>query len=102
MGELFVLMSKKFWNWFDKHAYPKLAGRADTFRAMFEYLDTLKRPVDIVETGCVRRNITDDCWAGDGCSTLMFDRYIEYNDGSVHSVDIDRKATAFWCALRGA
>jgi hypothetical protein len=58
---------------------------------MFEYLDSFDRPVGIVETGCVRQ---PGNWAGDGGSTILFDRYAQAHPGStVHTVDIDPKAT---------
>lgn len=75
-----------FWTWF-KTVEPALAHRGVTFRKMFEYLDQVKGPVVIVETGCARQV---DNWTGDGQSTVMFDRYInERKDGStVTTVDI--------------
>jgi tetratricopeptide (TPR) repeat protein len=79
-----------FWKWFDAEARPKLADRAETFAAMFSYLDTFKRSVRIVETGCVRE---PGNWSGDGCSTIMFDRYVQAVGGFVFSVDIDPEAT---------
>src|SRR5258706_84411 len=86
----------EFWSWFESEARPKLAtfpraNRSATFAEMFKYLDNLKRPVCIVETGCMRK--LD--WGGDGCSTLLFDKYVGINGGQVHSVDIDPKATEF-------
>jgi tetratricopeptide (TPR) repeat protein len=84
------MISAEFWTWYDDEAAPKLKGRANTFRKMFEYLDVLDRPVAIVETGCVRKA---DNWDGDGQSTILFDRYVRANGGVVYSVDIDRFAT---------
>jgi len=94
----------EFWSWFEAEASPKLAtfswfDRSKTFAEMFKYLDHLnmtrkhlgiKRPICIVETGCVRE--LDD-WGGAGYSTVLFDRYVTANGGSVHSVDINPKAT---------
>ncbi len=79
-----------FWKWFDTKARPKLGTRADTFAKMFEYLDKFERPVGIVETGCVRYA---DNWQGDGCSTILFDHYVQAVGGVVYSVDIDPEAT---------
>jgi hypothetical protein len=80
-----------FWQWYDAQARPKLGKRADTFAAMFEYLDRFGRPVHIVETGCMRKV---DNWAGDGCSSLLFDRYIQQDiESSFRSVDVDCAAT---------
>lgn len=82
----------EFWNWFNTEAKPKLGVRAETFEAMFKYLDKFERPVHIVETGCVRGI---DSWKGDGCSTVLFDKYAQSKPGStVTSVDIDSEATS--------
>ncbi len=98
-----------FWDWFDKEARPKLKGRAATFALMFEHLDKFDRPVLIVETGCARRDpAIDESWALDGCSTFLFDRYIEIRGDAeprgtgrseAHSVDIDPVAVRI-CAAR--
>jgi hypothetical protein len=86
------MKSDTFWHYFDTEARPKLALRADTFAKMFAYLDAFDRPVGIVETGCVRKAGN---WAGDGGSTILFDKYAECHPGSaVHTVDIDPQATA--------
>jgi tetratricopeptide (TPR) repeat protein len=84
-------MQGGFWTWFDAEAAPKLGegfsgGRDKTFRKMFEHLDKVKGPVHIVETGCVE---DPDNWSGNGCSTILFDRYARSRPGStVRSVDI--------------
>jgi len=77
-----------FWRYFDEFAAPQLAYREDTFRKTFQYLDTCSTPITIVETGCVR---LAGNWAGDGQSTILFDRYVSSrgNNSKVHSVDID-------------
>ena len=88
------MRSDEFWKWYEDIAAPGLAGSPDrdrsvTFRKMFEHLDKLDRPVTIVETGCMQE---PDNWAGNGCSTLLFDKYAQCHPGSkVLSVDIDRK-----------
>src|SRR5882672_2719290 len=86
-----------FWTWFDAEARPKLEVRAQTFAKMFEYLDKLDRPVTIVETGCTRSdehyNIGDN-WGGDGCSTIIFDKYVSECGGTLNSVDINPEYTA--------
>ena len=75
---------------FDKEFAPKLARRAKTFRRMF---DELENRIDdypyIIETGCAR---STNGWAGDGMSTLLFDAFVNYYNGNVVSVDIDKKA----------
>jgi cephalosporin hydroxylase len=67
---------------------PKLGNRRDGFQKIFDYLDTIKRPI-IVETGTYREQ---DNYTGDGCSTLLFDNYVKYHGGSLVSIDIDPKA----------
>jgi hypothetical protein len=81
-----------FWKFFDAEAHPKLGHRQDSLRFVFEYLDQKNRPVFIVETGCVRQ---PGNWAGDGQSTVLFDRFASAWPGSaMYSVDIDPIATA--------
>lgn len=90
------LRNREFWCWFETEAKPKLGMRADTFEAIFRHLDKLGRPVAIIETGCVRGfgdKRPGENWAGDGCSTILFDRYVTANGGVVRSVDIDSEAT---------
>jgi hypothetical protein len=86
------MSSASFWDFFNSAAKPHLAARAETFAKIFTYLDRFDRPVGIIETGCVRQK---DNWAGDGCSTILFDKYAETHPGSaVYSVDISEDATA--------
>lgn len=82
----------EFWQWFNNYAYPKLGFRSDTFRKMFEHLDKFKDPI-IIETGCVNDTYEgiDLCWAGHGCSTILFDKYVSLNGGRLLSVDMDLK-----------
>jgi len=84
-----------FWEWYETEAAPKLGLREASFRKIFKYLDSLDetKPLVIVETGCVR---AANNWGGDGQSTILFDRYLQYRtgDGSCFAVDIDPKATA--------
>src|SRR5437899_3287725 len=68
-----------FWRWFDAEARPRLGQRADTFAAMFKHLDKIAGLLRIIETGCVRGfgdKSPGDNWEGDGCSTILFDRYV--------------------------
>lgn len=78
-------MSEKFWEFFNE-VKPQLWRRTGTFTFMFEHLDALDHPVSIVETGCMR---DPGNFSGDGCSTLLFDRYVQCNGGTVTSIDID-------------
>jgi hypothetical protein len=93
------MVSPDFWSWFDGIAGPQLAHRTESFRKVFDYLDRFDRPVGIVETGCVRQQ---DNWAGDGQSTILFERYAEFHPGSaVFSVDCDPEAAALCRSLVG-
>lgn len=97
------MRSEHFWSWFDGHAVPRLKGgnpqmnRVNTFRAMFEHLDGFEEPL-IVETGCIEE---PDNWVGNGCSTIMFDKYADFAGGFVRSVDIDRGKASRANALTG-
>jgi hypothetical protein len=85
--------SPEFWNFFDSEAAPKLGLRANTFRKMFEHLDRLDTPVNIIETGCARFK---DEWT-DGQSTVLFDKYIHHHaaESKLYSVDINKVATDY-------
>lgn len=90
-------MLNDFWKFFAQTAAPQLAHRAVTMRQTFEYLDKCADPLIIVETGSVR---TKNNWAGDGQSTVLFDRYAQHREGCVvHTVDIDPKVTHQCLAL---
>ena len=86
--------SPEFWSFFDSEAAPRLALRANTFRKMFEYLDRLDTPINIIETGCAR---TKDDWSGEGQSTILFDRYIHHHaaESKFYSVDINKSAVDY-------
>ena len=79
--------NQSFWEYFESVAAPRLAYRESTFRKIFEYLDQIKGPIVIVETGCVR---SAGNWDGDGQSTLLFDKYISARDEDsiCYTVDI--------------
>jgi tetratricopeptide (TPR) repeat protein len=91
------MKSAQFWDWFNGYAIPRLndpnprikinprIDRVKTFRQMLEHCDQFES-VRIVETGCVQ---DEDNWVGNGCSTLIFDKYVECNGGDLRSVDID-------------
>lgn len=65
-------------------------GRNITFKQMMEYLETnrIYNPI-IVETGTTRLAHKQ---GGDGHATRIFDAYVNYYDGEVYSVDIDKYA----------
>jgi hypothetical protein len=83
-------MSKnsEFWYFFNNEAAPRLALREKTFRRIFEFLDLIDRPITMVETGCAREAGN---WAGDGQSTVIFDKYISTRDEEsvCYTVDIN-------------
>ena len=79
-----------FWDTFNE-IKPLLKNRAATFTQIFEYLDALKRPVTIIETGCL---CLEGNYAGDGQSTWLFDQYVQDRGGRVFSVDIDPEHTS--------
>ena len=77
-----------FWAEYFEGIQPRLNNRSDGFQKIFEYLADKKNPI-IVETGTYRE---ENNYEGDGCSTLLFDAFVDYHGGSVLSVDIDPKA----------
>lgn len=92
------MRSEEFWTFFDT-VRERLAHRADTFALIFQRLDQIDRPVLIIETGCTREAGN---WTGDGCSTVLFDRYARAHSGTaVLSVDINPAATAACRSLVG-
>jgi predicted O-methyltransferase YrrM len=78
---------------FEKEYAPNLGRRSYTFGQIFLYLDSLdKSNYTIVETGTTRQV---DNFQGDGCSTLMFDKYVNSkNNGTVYTVDISPESCA--------
>jgi len=78
---------------FLKKYYHLLARRKDTFKKMFEYLESLKKEEYlIVETGICR---AENNFSGDGMSSLMFDDFINYYGGKFITVDINKKNVEF-------
>jgi predicted O-methyltransferase YrrM len=67
---------------------PRLNKRSDGFQKIFKYLTAIQDPI-IIETGTYRE---ENNYEGDGCSTLLFDTFVDYHGGAVVSVDIDPKA----------
>ena len=75
---------------FDEQAFPLLAHRARSFRLMFKLLEERqKTDYLILETGCLR---VPGNWAGDGQSSLLFDRFVNFHGGALHTVDLDPNA----------
>jgi len=93
------MRSPEFWLFYES-LRAQLGARGPSFTKMFEHLDGCERPVCIIETGCTRQAGN---WAGDGGSTLLFDKYAEFHPGSVvHTVDIDPAATQLCASLVSA
>lgn len=82
------------WDDYFTEVKPKLGARAQSFEKIFAYLDETTNPT-IIETGTYRE---ENNFTGDGCSTLLFDNYVNDRGGNVISIDIDPKA----CALASA
>ena len=76
------------WTKYYEEVAPRLGKRRDSFDTMFTFLGEFKHPT-IVETGTYREQ---NNYEGDGCSTLLFDKYIECYGGNLISIDIDPKA----------
>jgi len=69
---------------FYEYARPMLDKRATGFDFAFEYLRKITNPL-IVETGCAR---IENNYAGDGQSSLLFDKYINEYGGEFITVDL--------------
>lgn len=76
------------WESYWKAAEKRLAKRSNGFKKIFDYLEQLDNPV-IVETGTYREA---NNYEGDGCSTLLFDNWLNYHEGSLLTVDISEEA----------
>jgi hypothetical protein len=81
------IRSEAFWDWWNAEAGPRLGDaacgdfmRTATYRRMFQYLDDFEHAVVIVETGCIE---SADNWAGNGSSTLQWNKYVETHPGSI-------------------
>jgi hypothetical protein len=81
-------LNHNFWDFYNNEAAPNLGHRENTFRKIFEHLDSISGPIIIVETGCVR---VPGNWSGDGQSSVLFDKYINARDEEsiCYSVDIN-------------
>ena len=85
------MINKKFYEFFE-NIKDRLGIRKTSFAKIFEYLDNIKGPIIIVETGCLR---VKDNFKGDGQSTLLFDKYTQFREekSKVYTVDINPRAT---------
>lgn len=101
-------MKKNFTSYFENNFYKKLlspAGnnpvrnRADSLKIVFETLESKKQfgqeYFKIIETGTTRADHGHLCYGDDGCSTYIFDKFINFYDGEVLSVDINQNNCDF-------
>lgn len=73
--------------------YNRLGKRKDTFLETFRHLQSKPdKTYKILETGTARSGMRRI--EGDGASSLIFDIFLRYYDGSMVSVDIDPNACA--------
>ena len=76
------------WSLYFNEVSERLGKRRSSFETMFEFLGEIKHPT-IIETGTYRE---ENNYEGDGCSTLLFYKYIECHCGNLLSIDNDPKA----------
>lgn len=63
---------------------------------MFEQLEKQKKSFySIVETGCMRAKYRELDFVKDGCSTLLFDRFVQKMGGMLESVDNSVEAVQY-------
>ncbi len=78
------------------HPSNPVRNRADSFLKVFELLE--EQNLDfyrILETGCMRRDHGSLCFGDDGCSSYLFDQFLNYNEGELISVDINQENVNF-------
>lgn len=81
-----------FMHEFNTNYNEMLGKRADSFNSIFQHLNYLnKQSYTIVETGTVRM---ENNFIGDGCSTILFDKYVTCLGGTLYTVDINPDACA--------
>jgi hypothetical protein len=83
------MSSADFASKFSKHLGTTRRWQAFTFIA--DRLAELRRPIGIVETGCLRQIGN---WAGDGQSTVVWDWLVKQHGGYGHSYDISAESVA--------
>jgi len=80
---------ERTWSTYFEPLKARLGARKETFEKIFSHLDSCDEPI-IVETGTYRE---ENNYTGDGCSTLLFDNYIDIRGtGQLISIDIDPAA----------
>ena len=86
--------SSKFFSRLLKPANPQgyVRDRATSLELVFELLEQKKdKNFTILETGCMRADHGQLALGDDGASTYIFDDFINFYDGEVHSVDIKKE-----------
>lgn len=74
-----------FMSFFDVEYLPKLGIRSASFRAVMREAYSIG-VAKIVETGSIR---VEDNWAGDGQSTIIFNAYTRFVNGTFDTIDIN-------------
>lgn len=78
-------MNNEFINTYLNQMYDNLTIRRDSFLFIFVYLiKKNKNFYNIIETGCTRKTTDFD----DGMSSILFDRFINFYDGHLTTIDI--------------
>src|SRR6056300_341831 len=78
-------MNNEFINNYLNQMYNNLTIRRDSFLYIFVYLiKKNKKFYNIIETGCTRKTTDFD----DGMSSILFDRFINFYDGHLTTIDI--------------
>jgi hypothetical protein len=73
------------------HSMNPVRNRADNFLRVFEMLENSNKSFfDIIETGTTRRDHGHLSFGDDGASTYIFDQFINFYDGELLSVDINK------------
>ena len=88
------MINKKFYDFFYS-IKEDLGVRKISFSKIFEYLDKISGPINIIETGCIRDQNSKYSFSGAGQSTLLFDKYVQSREegSKVYTVDINPNAT---------
>ena len=80
----------------------KRVKRSEGFEIIFKELEKLNKDFyTIIETGTTRKHPAHKHAWKDGMGTLMFENFVNYHDGEVHTVDIDPEACAVCETLVG-
>lgn len=84
-----------FLSYFDRTYYKNLGVRRDSFRKIFELLESQKKSFyTIIETGvanlCINNSLTSpEAFSHQGQSTILFDEFLNHCDGMLYSVDVN-------------